>query len=134
MDLSEFETSKFADVGSVMPVRHPKTGDTLKNEDGSDMTVTVYGTDGDVFQKAQRAKINSKMKLRRTSGKMTAEEIQADTLDLLAAATADWNITLDGAKPEFTPANVRAVYTRLPWLRKQVDEWMADEANFSPAS
>ncbi len=131
MDLSDFETSKIADQGSVMPVRNPKDGSPLVNPDGSPMTVTVYGTDGQRFQQARMRKINMRLKMRKT--KVTGEELDSEALDVLIAATAAWHVTFDGKLAEFTPDNVRVAYVKFPWLRRQVDEWMADEANFTPA-
>ncbi len=55
-------------------------------------------------------------------------------MDILVAATKDWNITYNNEKMPCTPENVRTIYVSCPPIRKQVDEWMADEANFSKAS
>lgn len=104
----------------------------MTNPDGSPMTVTVYGSDGQRFQQARMRKINMRMKLKRM--KVTGEEVDSEALDLLVAATAAWHLTFDGKLAEFTPENVRSAYVRFPWLRRQVDEWIADEANFMPAS
>jgi len=60
-------------------------------------------------------------------------------LSLLIAATASWTwgkdasgdeATFEGGKPEFTPDNVSRVYKKLPWIRKQVDEALGDDAEF----
>ncbi len=133
MDLSAFETSKFADVGSVMTIMHPQSGSPLANDDGSPMTITVYGSDGEKVQAARRAAEDRTRKLRRTTTK-TAKEDEDESLDLIVAATASWNVTFDGEKKACTPENLRAAYRRFPWLTKQVVRHMAEEANFTPAS
>lgn len=67
-------------------------------------------------------------------GKATAEKIEANSLDILVAATAAWNWTGDlnfhGQKPELTPETVRRVYKELPWVRSQIDDAIGDEASF----
>lgn len=70
---------------------------------------------------------------------VTAEKLEAKALDVLIAATAGWvwgkdasgeENTFEGSKPELTPDNVRRVYKKLPWIRKQVDEALGDDAEF----
>jgi beta-galactosidase/beta-glucuronidase len=133
VDLSAFETSKFADQGSVMTIMHPQIGTPMVNDDASPMTITVYGSDGEKVQAARRAAEDRARKLRRTTTK-TAKEDEDESLDLIIAATASWNVTFDGEKKPCTPENLRAAYRRFPWLTKQVVRHMAEEANFTPAS
>lgn len=59
------------------------------------------------------------------NGKLNAtdplDDIEDET-DYLVASTLGWNLTRGGAPVEFSPANVRALYTdpKKQWLRAQV--------------
>lgn len=64
----------------------------------------------------------------------TAEKIEANGLDLLAAAIEGWEwngeATWNGEKPSFTPQVARAVMKEKDWIRKQIDEALGDESAF----
>lgn len=63
----------------------------------------------------------------------TAEDYEADSIDLLVACTIDFSgIVLDGASLPFNKENAKTIYARFPWIRKQVDEAMGAVENFLP--
>jgi hypothetical protein len=132
MDIANIDTVKAATAGAEMKVLHPTENTVLKNEDGSNMTITLIGTDSDTYRKAQRFAINRRMRSGR--GRSTAEELEQDALELLAVATQKWNITLGGSKPECTRDIARETYAKVPWLREQVDTFINDRSNFLKAS
>jgi len=134
---SELETSKIADRGSVMQLRGPRDNLPMVNLDGTPATITVYGTDGSHFTEAKRAKLNARLKRRNKD--MAVEDIEKDDLELHIAATKEWNLDFGGEDEykhlrQCTPATVREAYERFPWMHRQVIEWIASEANFTPAS
>lgn len=126
------------DIGKVkettdVELLHPATGETLTNEDGSVMTITVHGPYSSTYKAISHAQQNKRlMKAQRTGGKLnlTAEEIEASSLDLLIKCTAGWNITLDKKPEEFSQDKARKVYTEMPWVREQVDAIFADTRAF----
>lgn len=132
MKLSAVETMSFADEGSTIQLRD-KFGKPWLHADGHPQTITVYGQDGTTFERAKMAKINARMKTRRT--KITAEELKEESIDILVLATKSWDIVDDDGVPiPFTKENVRQLYVQFPRVKEQVDQWMAEEANFGPAS
>ena len=112
---------------------HPKTGETLTNDDGSAMTITVYGPYSSTYKATLHAQQNKRfMKAQRTGGKMnlTAEELEAEGLNLLVKCTAGWNITLEKEPEKFSQDKAREVYTQHPWVREQIEGVFGDTRAF----
>lgn len=134
MDLAELDTVSLAEAGAVMQVRHPVTDAPLATADGHALTLTLAGRDSERYRRLERAATNRRLKSARR-GTVTAEEIEAEALDMLVGCTLAWSgIVIDGQALDCTPENVRRAYTRLPWLREQADAFVADRGNFSKAS
>ena len=131
MDLTELDTSSAADEGVEMAVRHPVTNAPLMMADGeTPITIRVAGMDSKIFRKAQRANQDRRMKGARYRAP-TADELDAEATELVAKCTLSWRgVMIDGAELQCSFANAKQLYTRLPWLREQVDLFMGDRANF----
>jgi hypothetical protein len=135
LDLSQLDTGAVAEGGADMPLRHPVTNaPLLQDDEETPIIIKVLGMDSKAFRKATRA--NQDRRLRGTRYRPpTAEEIDAEGLEILVKCTIGWaGIILDGAALDCTPANVRTLYTRLPWAREQVDNYIGDRANFMQPS
>ena len=127
MDLASLEP---AHEGAEMQVRHPGTNAPI---DG--MVVTLLGMDSEPALRAQRVATNRRLKQGIAKMKLSAEELDSDGLDLLTALTVSWRgIEWDGKPYPCTPENARSLYTKLRWLREQVDEFVGERANFLPKS
>jgi hypothetical protein len=67
---------------------------------------------------------------------MTPVENDSEGVALLVACTMAWRdaggkqIEYNKERLDCTPANATKIYTALPWIRRQVDEGIADLANF----
>ena len=130
MDLMNIGTTK--DTTDVT-LYNPVNSEILKNEDGSEMTITVHGPYSKKYKSISHAQQNRRLqKAQRTGGKLnlTAEEIEAAGLDLLVKCVDGWNITLGGEQPACTEAKVREVFETLPWVREQVDAALGDTQAF----
>jgi len=134
MDLATLEPT--ADSVPVQ-LRHPTTNERLTTEAGVAITVSIVGMDSEQFRTRHRAIINKRLNAGKKA-KVTAEEIEAESIDTIAACITGWqNIDLDGKPLDFSKASAKTLLTRLPWLREQLDEAIADRANFlkpSPTS
>jgi len=126
------------DIGKVkettdVELMHPATGEVLLNEDGTAMTITVHGPYSSTYKSISHAQQNKRlMKAQRTGGKLnlSAEEIEASSLDLLVKCTESWNISLGDEKEEFSQDKARQVYLEHPWVREQVDAVFGDTRAF----
>lgn len=120
---------------AVYQLRHPKTAVGLKHEDGKPVTITVSSQDSPRFKAMMRLRSNKRMDDIAGGGaamRPTMEQMEIDAIDTLVAATVDWNIEVDGAKPKCTEAEVRKLYSdpRFGWVRLQIDAFIGDRGNF----
>jgi len=126
------------DIGKVkettdVELLHPATGEVLLNDDGTPMTITVHGPYSSTYKAVSHAQQNKRlMKAQRTGGKLnlSAEEIEASSLDLLVKCTESWNLTLDKKPEDFSQDKARQVYLDHPWVREQVDAVFGDTRAF----
>lgn len=133
MDLSDFDTIAASDEGAWLSLQNPKTLTTLVDKEGKESRIRLAGIDSEIYKTGQRKAQNRRLSIPRgrRNQNMTAEELDAEALDLLVACTLEFeNIQVDKKEMDATPANVRVVYTRFPWIREQVDQFIADRGNF----
>lgn len=133
MDLS---TLAVTSDGQKLELRHPVEGTLLKTDKGEPITITLVGTDSDVFRKAQRAILDRRLN-QKGKTKLSSAEIEQEGITTLASCTVGWSgIKIDGKELPFSKDNVKALYGRadLPWIKDQVDEFIADRSNFMMAS
>jgi hypothetical protein len=142
VSLSAFDTVTGSDEGAALEVRHPVTGDVVRDSEGKALTLGLAGPDSRLAKKAEQDRINRRLKGRHRRGDdiLTAEEMDEDNLEILAACTLWWSgFVFPGQdqEPECTPENARLVYERYPEVRRQAEAFRAKAANFmrpSPAS
>jgi hypothetical protein len=62
--------------------------------------------------------------------------LEAESLELSCASVIGWseNVILDGQALAFSPTNVRRVFVLLPWIKEQVDDFVAERSHFLPVS
>jgi hypothetical protein len=118
---------------AVMTVLHPVTGDPM-DHDGKPVTITLASADSDVARAARRAGITRRL-ANPSSKPMTADDLEKQGLHILAACTLEWSgIIWEGKAVQCGDAEAVSLYTKLPWLREQVDAFVSNRANFLPAS
>lgn len=127
MDYASYNLEKAADQGVVLKVRSPIDGSILKASDGTDMFITVLGTDSKQW-KAEIARIKRETAVR--EGTPSDEEIKGESIRALASITVDWHpeTALHGQKLKCTPANAIKLYSAegLEWLLQQVSAAAGD--------
>tara|TARA_R110000851_G_C12756338_1_gene532605 strand:- start:159 stop:557 length:399 start_codon:yes stop_codon:yes gene_type:complete len=132
MDLMNLKpTSETVEVKLV----HPNTGDNLKNDDKTDMTITVYASHAKEHKAAMHEQTNKRLKTMQSGKKATfkSEEIEESTLALLSKITASWDITYNGEKPKLSVAKAKELYEEVFWIKDQIEEAMADSLDFTKA-
>jgi hypothetical protein len=136
LDLSSLDTTKAAEDGAVLEIRHPTSGAVLSNGDGRAVTLTLAGMDSQRARKAERQATNRRLRMGgRRAISVTADELDNDSLDLLAACTLAWSgFAVDGSELECNAENARRLYRQFPWLREQAQQYIDDRANFLTTS
>lgn len=121
-----FDLSAITANKNVIQIRHPATAEPIG------LTITLRPQDSAEVKSVTRKQLNENLRLR---GKMpSAEKIEQNRLDLLAAAVESWEwsdgVTWGGAALECSQQNVRRVLSEAPWLKSQIDDALGDEAAF----
>ena len=113
------------DVATVT-IMHPGTGEPTS------IKITVASMDSEKYKQISMKVQNEQLKYAmKNRGKTTAERIASNSLEILVGATVAWEGLAEGDKPlPCTPENVRRVYTDLPFIKEQVDEFLGDRRNF----
>ncbi len=125
MDLMQLQTQAPAEEGAILEILHPVTFAPLG------VKLVLLGADSETYRSAQNKLVNARVQNRGARARLTAEDIEAQALNLLVAATKGWEgVEWDGAPLAFSSDNVRMVYTALPWLRDQAQDFIMDRANF----
>jgi hypothetical protein len=114
---------------------HPVTRQPLRDAEGKEAYIDHYSMDSEIARKHQRAVQRRRLAMRGRL-KITPEELEAETVDLLVALTVGWYLVDLKGNPidlKFTQQDARDLYSdhTIPWLREQLDESAADRANFS---
>jgi hypothetical protein len=130
--MSLLSVGKTKDTTDVL-LYHPVSGDALLNEDGTQMSITIHGPYSARYKKISHDQQNRRLiKAQRSGGKLnlTAEEIEASSMEILVKCVDGWNVTLDKGLEKFSEEKVREVFTTLPWVREQVDAAFGDARAF----
>lgn len=117
-------------------VKHPSTYDTLLNDDGSEMTITMYAPHSKEYKAAVHEQTNIRLKQmqakgNRNSNVITAEELESASIKMLAKTTKAWNITFGGKQPDLDVETAKKLYSEVFWVKDQVEEGLAENEVFT---
>lgn len=132
MDLMNLKPA--SDIVEVTLV-HPNTGDALKNDDKSGMTITVHASHSKEHKAVLHEQTNKRLKAMQAGKKQefTAQDIEEATLTLLSKITVEWNITYGGEKPKLTVTKAKELYDEVFWIKDQIEGALADSLDFTKA-
>jgi hypothetical protein len=119
----------------IVTLKHPATDEVLKNEDKSDMTITLFAPHSKEYKKVLHEMTNKRLKKMQGKGTkdITAEEIDEISLDSLAKTTKEWNITFSGEKPKLSLDKAREVYDKVFWIKAQIEQASEEVLGFMKA-
>src|SRR6056297_1100058 len=104
-------------------LHHPATGEMLTNEDGTEMTITLYAPWTKEYRSAGFSLAQNRLKTHKDDlSDFTFEEMEDANIDLLAKVTVAWDITYDSKKPKLTQAKAREIYDELFWIKGQLEK------------
>ena len=123
MDLSEIR--KQAQDEAWVTILHPVSGAETS------MRIRLLSPDSERYRQIDNRIRYATTKSMTKRGGLSAEELSESGLQLLIQATVGWeNVIFDGQPIQFSPENVRTVYTDFPFIREQVDRFLGDRRNF----
>lgn len=134
MDLSAFSSA--SEDGATLHLKGPD-GALLHQDDGSPITIKLAGNDSKRWRGCMDRVGDSRLKkvVPGRPSNYTMAEQRDDACTLLASVTLSWQgIIVDGTPMECTAENAKKLYQRFNWIREQVDEFVGERRNFSPAS
>lgn len=115
----------------TVTLRHPITGEVIKKDDGSEMTITVYGQHTEAYKSAIHEQMDKRIEraAKNKDTKVSAAEMDNTSAELLAKTTVDWNLQFNKKDHKFTVANAVSLYKdpKLAWIKNQV---LAEQENF----
>jgi len=119
-------------------ITHPSTYEPLTNEDGTEMTITVYAPHSKEYKAAVHEQTNIRLKQMQAKGNrnnntITAEELEVATVKMLAKTTKDWSITFGGEQPKFTVEAAKKLYEDVFWIKDQIEEAVSTSEVFTQA-
>ncbi len=132
MDLANIDPKKKANTGAFLHLIHPGTGLPLYDSDDQSKPVglRLMGKDSDVYARTRHKNLNSVIGAKKKSEPKTSEQIERETIELLADMTVGWDNLSYGGAEKFSREAVIALYTGMPWVREQADTFVSDRANF----
>lgn len=134
MDMGAFATAEKADKGVELTLRHPTTGVMLFDEKTkAPVGITLAGKDSRTCRSAtaRAATARAKSAVAIGAGRISAEQYQADAMDVAIACTLSWrNIQLGGEELSCTPENIRKLYETVPAVYEQVERFIEDRAAY----
>ena len=119
----------------VVTIKHPSTDEPLKNEDGSEMTISVYAPYSKQYKKVVHEIADKRLKTAQSKGSkdFTMEDLENATLESMAKTTVEWNITYDGGNPKLTEAKAKEVYDKVFWIKSQIEGAIESSLDFMKA-
>ena len=130
MDISNFiPTVDTVDV----EIKSPVDQSVMKNEDGTPMTITMYLPHSKEYKAVRHDQTNRRIQASQKKGgnKVTAQEIEAETIELLVKTTAGWNITYKEKQPKFSEEVAKEIYEKAPFIAEQLFEGVAEAEVFT---
>lgn len=127
MDLSQYDSTQAANIGSMMHVRNPVSEMPEYFGDNKPVTITVLGSDSDQMHTAMLS-MGRKMARKRT---IDPEDLEESSIHAMASCITGWTGIFNGA--EAVECNIENAYNMLKkykWLRDQIREFQDDRTNF----
>lgn len=117
-DLSTIKQVSDAEV----VITHPVTGKE------TDIVFIVCGTDSKEYRQAIRDVMAKRLSSDKES---TQDDLENDEAEILSRCTKGFKgLLIDGVEPKFSTEKAKDIYLKWPWLKDQVDKFIANKSNF----
>ena len=102
----------------------------LKNQDGSNMTITTLSPYSKKYKEIIQKLSNERIK--KSKGKeLDSSDYEDFALEVLTETTVDWDITWDGKKPEFDKKLAKEIYDSAFWIKALINQEQAKLVHFT---
>jgi hypothetical protein len=109
-------------------LKHPLTGEHILKEDGTEMSIEVYGSHTrqykDAIHDQSDARLERASKAKDNTLRVSSRDVEKFSIELAAKLTASWDIVLGGKVPPVKDAE--KVYDEFSWIRAQVLDAVED--------
>lgn len=123
-DLNQLDVVTRANDGAKCVIRDPSTGDDTT------AYLLLAGMDSTVYKQAQHKIANARIN-RKSTVRITIEEIEAEQIGILVECTLGWGgMVLGGVEMPFDRATVRSMYEKFPTVREQAEQFISDRSNY----
>ena len=121
-DFATRDVAAKAEAGADLEVLDPVTGEAVG------VTITLAGADSTIHRKATAT--IAKRRMSNAKG-FRNRALDPEKFEVLAACTLGWKgVVVDGAPLPCGRDNAVMLYTRFPWLREQVDQFISDRSAY----
>lgn len=126
-DFATRDVAAKAEEGAELEVLDPVTSEAVG------VYITLAGADSVVHRKAvaniSKRRFNNQKGFRNKG--FDPERMEAESIEILAACTLGWKgVTLEGVPLPCSRDNAIKMYTRFPWLREQVEQFIGDRSAY----
>ena len=126
-DFATRDVAAKAEVGAELEVLDPVTNEPVG------VYITLAGADSVVHRKAvaniSKRRFNNQKGFRNKG--FDPEKMEAESIEILAVCTLSWKgVTVDGDPLPCSRDNAIKMYTRFPWLREQVEQFIGDRSAY----
>lgn len=117
----------------VVTLKHPATDEVIKNDDGTDMTITLHAPHTKEYRKAMYSASTERLKDKKDD--LTPDDYESIGVEVLVRVTKTWNITWNEKKPKATPAKIKEVYSSSGafWIINDLQSEVQGFEAFTPA-
>lgn len=131
MDLSSIDLAAAAGKPRTLHLRHPVEGHLLYDNGGKEEDMTKPVTIDLLGSSSKQFKAALNRSLRDRTENRTIDDIERNSSRNLAALVVGWkNIGWSGEPLACNAANAEMLFVERPWIRKQVDAFVANDQNF----
>lgn len=137
-ELSTLDLPAFAAKGARMVLKHPETGEPLRDSDGKEAALLLAGADSPQWRDAERANMVEAFNERKADDEatLTADQIarrEANTRRALVAVTLGWEGLALHGDTTFSAQAADALY-RMVWPAEQAAAFIRERKHFLPTS
>jgi glutamine amidotransferase-like uncharacterized protein len=123
-DLDQFDVVTRAEEGAKCVLKDPLTGEDTP------AYLILAGMDSSIYKQAQHKIANARIN-RKSTARITIEEIEAEQVGVLVECTLGWGgMVLKGVEVPFDRKSVKMIYEKFPTVLEQAQQFVSDRGNY----